>query len=122
MARVVGRGAALPRAGLRAHPPPARAPGAPGGTTFTFVTEGIEAALERARAAAGGAHVRLGGGVSTVHQYLRAGLLDEMHLVVVPVLLRSGERLFDGPAPEGWRCVEFTPSPTVAHVRLRRDA
>jgi dihydrofolate reductase len=95
-----------------------------GGTTFSFVTDGIEAALERATAAARGADVRLGGGVSTVHEYLRAGLLDEIHVAVVPVLLGSGERLFDGvgPALEGWRCVEFAPSASVAHVRLRRDA
>jgi len=93
----------------------------PGGTTFSFVTDGIEAALEQATAAAAGRHVRLGGGVSTVRQYLRAGLLDEMHVVVVPVLLRGGERLLDGTTPEGWRCVEFAPSSSVAHVRLRRD-
>ena len=68
--------------------------------------------------------MRLGGGVSTVHQYLRAGLLDEIHVAVVPVLLGAGERLFDGvgPALAGWRCVEFAPSAAVAHVRLRRDA
>ena len=68
--------------------------------------------------------VRLGRGVATVHEYLRAGLLDEIHVTVVPVLLRSGERLFEGvgPALEGRRCVEFSPSRAVAHVRLRRDA
>jgi dihydrofolate reductase len=95
--------------------------GMAGGTTFHFVTEGIEAALERARAAAGGGHVRLGGGVSTVRQYIRAGLLDEVHLAVVPVLLGSGERLFGdlGAALDGWECVEFAPSATVTHVRLR---
>ncbi len=93
-----------------------------GGTTFHFVTGGIEAALERATAAADGADVRLGGGVSTVQEYLRAGLLDHMHVVVVPVLLGRGERLFEAPVPGGWRCVGFTPSRTVAHVRLRRDA
>ena len=93
-----------------------------GGTTFHFVTEGIEAALERALQAAGNRLVRLGGGASTVQQYLRAGLLSELHLVVVPVLLGGGERLFDGlgSATEGWRCVEFVPSRSVAHVRLRR--
>ena len=92
-----------------------------GGTTFHFVTDGIEAALEQATAAAGGADVRLGGGVSTVQAYARAGLLDEMHVVVVPVLLGSGERFFDGTTPDGWRCVEFAASRSVAHVRLRRD-
>jgi dihydrofolate reductase len=93
-----------------------------GGTTFHFVTDGIEAALDRAREAAGGRIVRLGGGASTVQQYLRAGLLDELHLAVVPVLLGGGERLFDGlgSVMAGWRCVEFTPSRSVAHVRLRR--
>jgi dihydrofolate reductase len=93
-----------------------------GGTTFHFVTDGIEAALDRARTAAGDRHVRLGGGVDTVQQYLRAGLLDELHVAVVPVLLGAGERLFDGlgPALHGWSCVEFTPSASVAHVRLRR--
>jgi dihydrofolate reductase len=92
-----------------------------GGTTFHFVTDGIESALERARDAAGGAAVRLGGGVETVHEYLRAGLLDELHVVVVPVLLGGGERLFDhlGTALDGWRCVEFAPSASVTHVRLR---
>jgi len=93
-----------------------------GGTTFHFVTDGIESALDRARAAADGAHVRLGGGVHTVQQYLRAGLVDELHVVVVPVLLGAGERLFDGlgGALDGWTCVEFAPSASVAHVRLRR--
>jgi dihydrofolate reductase len=93
-----------------------------GGTTFHFVTDGIEAALERATAVAGGQDVRLGGGASTVQQYLRAGLLDELHLAVVPVLLGSGERLFDdlGDALDGWDCIEFSPSSSVSHVRLRR--
>jgi dihydrofolate reductase len=93
-----------------------------GGTTFHFVTDGIEAALDRAREAAGPLHVRLGGGPATVREYLRAGLLDEMHLVVVPVLLGSGERLFEGlgDAVDGWACVEYTPSRSVSHVRLRR--
>ncbi len=93
-----------------------------GGTTFHFVTDGIEAALDRARAAAGGQAVRLGGGVATIQEYLRAGLVDELHLAVVPVLLHAGERLFenlDG-ALEEWRCVEIAPSASVMHVRLRR--
>jgi dihydrofolate reductase len=95
-----------------------------GGTTFHFVTDGIEAALERAREAAGSRDVRLGGGAATVQQYLRAGLVDELHLAVVPVLLGGGERLFEGlgRAMAGWRCVEFAPSRSVAHVRLRRAA
>jgi dihydrofolate reductase len=94
-----------------------------GGTTFHFVTDGIEAALARARSAAGGNAVRLGGGAATVQEYVRAGLLDELHLAVVPVLLGGGERLFDnlGDALEGWSCVEFAPSSAVAHVRLRRQ-
>jgi dihydrofolate reductase len=94
-----------------------------GGTTFHFVTDGIEAALERARDAAGPLHVRLGGGAATVQEYLRAGLVDELHVVVVPVLLGSGERLFEGlgEALDGWACVEFAPSRSVSHVRLRRE-
>jgi dihydrofolate reductase len=93
-----------------------------GGTTFHFVTDGIEAALERATAAADGAHVRLGGGAATVQEYLRAGLVDELHVVVVPVLLGGGERLFDSldGALEGWAAVEVAPSRSVTHVRLRR--
>ncbi len=67
-----------------------------GGTTFHFVTEGIHAALERARAAAAGRDVRLGGGVATIRQFLRAGLVDEMHLAVRPVAIGAGERLFEG--------------------------
>jgi dihydrofolate reductase len=67
-----------------------------GGTTFHFVTDGIEAALDRARAAAGGRDVRLGGGVSTVRQYLQAGLVDELHLAIAPVALGAGESLLGG--------------------------
>ena len=95
-----------------------------GGTTFHFVDDGIEAALKRAFDAADGADVRLGGGVSTIQQYLRAGLVDEMHLTVAPVLLGGGERLLDGlgglNGTAGYECVEFTPSASVAHVRLAR--
>jgi len=94
-----------------------------GGTTFHFVTDGIEAALERALDAAAGADVKLGGGASTIQQYLRAGLIDEMHFAIVPVLLGSGERLFDhlDGGPVGYRCVELVSSPAVAHVRLIRN-
>ena len=67
-----------------------------GGTTFHFVTDGIHAALERAREAANGTDIRLGGGVATIRQYLQAGLIDEMHLAVSPMLLGSGENLFAG--------------------------
>jgi dihydrofolate reductase len=93
-----------------------------GGTTFHFVDDGIEAALRRALDAADGHDVRLGGGVATIQQYLRAGLIDEMHLAIVPVLLGSGERLFDNVqgGPDGYQCVEFVASPSVAHVRLSR--
>jgi dihydrofolate reductase len=94
-----------------------------GGTTFNFVTDGIEAALDAAFEAADGKDVRLGGGVSTIQQYLRAGLIDEMHLAIVPILLGRGERLFDhldGGAP-GYECVELVTSPAVVHVRLARS-
>ena len=67
-----------------------------GGTVFYFVTDGIEAALDRARQAAGGKDIKIGGGVDTVRQYLRAGLVDEMHVALAPVLLGRGEALFAG--------------------------
>jgi dihydrofolate reductase len=94
-----------------------------GGTTFHFVTDGIETALERAFDAADGGDVRLGGGASTIQQYLKAGLVDEMHLAIVPVLLGSGERLFDhlDGGPVGYRCVELVSSPAVVHVRVVRS-
>ena len=93
-----------------------------GGTTFHFVAEGIHAALDRAREAAGGQDVRLGGGVATIQQYLRAGLVEEMHLAVAPVFLGSGESLFSGidlPAL-GYRRSEYVISPNAAHVVLTR--
>lgn len=93
-----------------------------GGTVFHFVTDGIESALSQAVEAAGGLDVRLGGGASTVQQYLRAGLVDEMHIAISPVLLGDGERLFDGVgvgASAGYECVELVSSPTpVVHARL----
>jgi dihydrofolate reductase len=94
-----------------------------GGTTFHFVDAGIEAALEQAFAAAGGADVVLGGGASTIQQYLRAGLVDELHVAVSPVLLGGGERLFDGlGALPGYECAEIVASPRAAHFRLVRRA
>jgi dihydrofolate reductase len=94
-----------------------------GGTTFHFVTDGIEAALERARQAAGGKDVRIGGGVSTVRQYLQAGLVDEMHLAISPVLLGSGEALLAGiDLPRlGFKCTEHVPTQAATHVVLSRD-
>jgi len=93
-----------------------------GGTTFRFVHDGIEAALEQAFNAADGKDVRIGGGAATIQQYLRAGLIDDMHLAIVPILLGSGERLFDhlDGGPDGYECVEFVSSPSVAHVRFSR--
>jgi dihydrofolate reductase len=92
-----------------------------GGTTFTFVTEGIEAALEEARAAAEDKDVFVGGGASVVQQYLAAGLLDELQINIAPVLLGAGTRLFDaprgpGPALEIIRVVE---APAVTHLKYR---
>lgn len=95
-----------------------------GGTTFHFVTDGIEAALEQALAAADGRDVRVSGGVSTIQQYLAAGVIDQMHVVIVPVLLGRGERLFDrlGDAfPDGYACTELASSGAAVHVRLARQ-
>jgi dihydrofolate reductase len=94
-----------------------------GGTTFHFVTEGIEEALRRAREAAGSKDVRLGGGVEAIRQYLRARLVDEMHLAISPVLLGSGEHLLSGldlPAL-GYRVAEDVASEAATHVILTRD-
>ena len=93
-----------------------------GGTTFHFVTDGIEAALARAREAAKGQDVRLGGGVATIQQYLRARLIDELHLAIAPTLLGSGEHLFGGldAAALGYHCIEQVPSANVTHVILAR--
>ncbi|MEX0665687.1 MAG: dihydrofolate reductase family protein [Acidimicrobiia bacterium] len=95
-----------------------------GGTTFHFVEAGIDAALEQALDAADGNDVRIGGGAATIQQYLGAGLIDEMHLAFVPILLGSGERLFDhlDGGPVGYECVEFLSSPSVAHARFARSA
>jgi dihydrofolate reductase len=93
-----------------------------GGTTFHFVTQGIAAALERAREAAAGKDVRVGGGANVIRQYLRERLIDEMHLAISPVLLGSGERLFDDidlPAL-GYACTQHVASPRATHVVLSR--
>jgi dihydrofolate reductase len=93
-----------------------------GGTTFTFVTEGIEAALAQARRAAGGKDVSLGGGASAARQYLVAGLVDEMQISLVPTLLGSGERLFDGAGDDLHRLelVRTVAAPGVTHLRFAR--
>jgi dihydrofolate reductase len=95
-----------------------------GGTVFHFVTDGIHAALDRARRAAGGKDVRLGGGVATLRQYLLARLVDEMHLVVAPVLLGKGEALFAGldlPAL-GYQRSEHVATAHATHIVLTRQA
>lgn len=91
-----------------------------GGTTFHFVTEGIESALQQAFAAAQGKDVRLGGGATLVRQYLKAGLVDELHIVITNQLLGAGERLFDGTddIARDYECVETVGSGSVTHVRL----
>lgn len=93
-----------------------------GGTTFHFVTDGIESALHQAFAAAQGKDVRLGGGATLVRQYLRAGLVDELHLVLTRKLLGSGERLFEGTdnMARDYECVESVASEAVTHVRLAK--
>jgi dihydrofolate reductase len=93
-----------------------------GGTTFTFVTDGIEAALEQARRASGGKDVSLGGGAKAAQQYLAAGLVDEMEINLVPTLLGSGERLFDGIGDDlhGLELVRTVAAPKVTHLKFAR--
>jgi dihydrofolate reductase len=93
-----------------------------GGTEFRFVTEGIHAALEQAKAAAGGLDVRLGGGVATIRQYLQAALIDELHLVMRPVLLGSGEHLLHGIDMRalGYECTASVPGERATHLMLRK--
>jgi dihydrofolate reductase len=93
-----------------------------GGTTFIFVTEGFDAAYEQASAAAAGADVAIAGGASTVRQALAAGVIDELVLDVVPVLLGTGERLFEGVSDPGFTPVEVVSSPRATHVRYRLGA
>jgi dihydrofolate reductase len=101
----------------------ARAPLAmKGGTTFNFVTDGIESALRQARAAAGGRDVRIGGGAATIRQYLQARLIDELHLAVRPVLLGKGENLLGGIDLRalGYECAKSVMGERAMHVFLRR--
>jgi len=92
-----------------------------GGTVFHFVTNGIHAALQSAHEAANGKDVRLGGGVATIQQYARAGLIDEMHIAICPVLLGSGENLFCGLdlVRLGYERTEHAATPNATHIVLR---
>jgi dihydrofolate reductase len=93
-----------------------------GGTTFTFVTDGIESALEQARAAAGDKNVTVGGGANVAQQYLKAGLLDELQIHLAPILLGDGVRLFEnhlGPERSEIECTRVIESPAVTHLRYR---
>ena len=106
---------------LTHHPRPAQE--MDGGTTFHFVTGGIDEALDQARQAANGKDVQISGGAGTIQQYLRSGLIDELHIAISPVVLGGGERLFEGvdlPAL-GYECVEFAGSEKAAHVVLKRQ-
>lgn len=93
-----------------------------GGTTFHFVTDGIHAALERAREAANGRDVRLGGGAATIRQYLQAGLIDEMHIAISPILLGSGEHLFAtlDTLALGYHCTEHMATTGAMHCVLTK--
>ncbi len=93
-----------------------------GGTTFHFVTDGIETALERAKASAKGRDVRLGGGVSTIRQYLKAGLIDEMHVAITPTILGAGEHLLGGidTLSLGYGCTRHVNTPAATHFVLTK--
>jgi dihydrofolate reductase len=94
-----------------------------GGTTFHFVTDGIHSAFERAKDAAKDRDVRIGGGVATIQQYLRARLIDELHLAVRPILMGSGESLFAGLDMRalGYSCTQHVSSPHALHVMLTKQ-
>jgi dihydrofolate reductase len=94
-----------------------------GGTEFYFVTDGIESALAQARAAAGDRDIRIGGGVATVRQYLRAGLIDELHLAMRPVLLGAGENLLHDIDMRslGYECERYVAGERATHVFLRKS-
>jgi dihydrofolate reductase len=93
-----------------------------GGTVFHFVTDGIHSALDQAKRAAKGKDIRLGGGTATVREYLKEGLIDELHLAISPTLLGSGEHLLSGIdlTRLGYRCVEHVPSALATHVVLAK--
>jgi len=93
-----------------------------GGTTFHFVTDGAQAALQRATEAANGQDIQLVGGVATIRQYLQAGLIDEMHVAISPILLGSGEHLLAGiDTPKlGYRCSEHVATPNATHIVLTK--
>jgi dihydrofolate reductase len=93
-----------------------------GGTTFHFVTDGIQSALQKAKSAAAGRDVRLGGGAATIRQYLIAGLVDELHLAIAPVVLGRGESLFSGLDLNalGYRCTDHVATQAAMHVVLTR--
>jgi dihydrofolate reductase len=92
------------------------------GTKFIFVTDGIQSALRQAKEAAGDKDVRIGGGVATIRQYLQAGLVDEMHLVLTPVLMGKGENIFSGLDLNalGFKCVERVSTELATHVVLKK--
>ena len=94
-----------------------------GGTTFHFVTGGIHEALDKAREAARGKDIRIGGGANTIQQYLRAGLIDELHVAIAPAVLGGGARLFEGVdlRAMGYECVQFAASEKATHVVLKRQ-
>ena len=122
MAGLVGRRPALPSARLRAHAPRPRSLELQGGTTFHFVTDGIESALEQARDAAAGKDVSLAGGANVAQQYLAAGLIDELEIAIVPVLLGGGTRLFDNLGDAGIQLsqAQAIEAPGVVHVKYGR--
>jgi len=93
-----------------------------GGTTFHFVTDGIQAALNRAKEAAGGLDVRIGGGPAAIRQYLQAGLIDQLHIAISPVILGSGESLFAGIdlLKLGYKCTEHVTTPATTHLVLEK--
>ena len=94
-----------------------------GGTTFHFVTEGIHTALDRAKQAANGKDIRLCGGASTIRQYLKEALVDQMHIVITSAILGTGEHLFNGIdlVKLGYKCIQSTPSEKVMHVIIAKD-